>query len=57
MIIGIECVVDELGRVVIPKKYRDLYDIKEKDKLYVLGTEEGLMFSKKDFKLVEVESN
>ena len=29
MIIGIECVVDDLGRVVIPKKYRDLYDIKE----------------------------
>ncbi len=57
MIIGIECTVDDLGRVVIPKKYRDLYDIKEKDKLYVLGTEEGLQFSKRNFKLVEVEEN
>ncbi len=57
MVIGIECIVDELGRVVIPKKYRDLYDIKEKDKLYVLGTEDGLQFSKRNFKLVEVEGN
>ncbi len=41
--------ISERGQIVIPKQARDLFDIKDKDRLVVLGDEaEGLALVKED---------
>ena len=55
MIIGVETTVDNLGRIVIPKKYRKFYDINPRENVYVVGTEDGLLISKGNYKVVEVK--
>ncbi len=55
MVIGIEASIDELGRLTIPSKYRNFYNINPRDRVYVLGTEDGLLISKGNYKIVKVE--
>lgn len=38
--------VDDLGRIVLPKEFRDENDIKPKDRLCVRVTKEGLLLFK-----------
>lgn len=41
--IGITKKVDNLGRVVIPKEYRRLFEIESGDRVEILAIEEGII--------------
>lgn len=42
--------VDLLGRVVIPKEFRNLYGIDCEDKLRIIAVKEGILLIKSDVK-------
>ena len=41
--IGIMRQVDSLGRIVIPKELRTLYQIETNDQIEIIGTDEGIL--------------
>lgn len=45
--VGIIRKIDELGRIVIPKEFRDNFDMKEGDKLEIIANKEGQIILKK----------
>ena len=49
--IGLNKEIDNLGRLVIPKKMRDLFNIKREVELVV--TEEGILLRNPKYKLVK----
>ena len=55
MRIGIMRKVDNLGRVTIPKEYRDFYHLNEQAEICLIDTKEGLLISNPKYKVVQIE--
>ena len=45
---SVEKTIDGLGRVVLPKNFRDYYGISLKDKIYLIPTVDGILIKKSD---------
>ncbi|MBQ7974976.1 MAG: AbrB/MazE/SpoVT family DNA-binding domain-containing protein [Clostridia bacterium] len=54
MRVGLHKKIDNLGRVTIPKEYRDFYQLNEKDTVCLIDTKEGLLITNPKFKVVEI---
>ena len=54
--VGIRRPVDKLGRIVIPKEYREFYHLNQGDEVFVVDTTEGLLITNHKYKVVEVEN-
>ena len=53
---GIQKKVDALGRIVLPKEIRELYQIRDGDAVEIVSTENGILVKKPGYKLVCVEA-
>lgn len=53
--VGMMRKVDNLGRIVIPKEYRDFYHLNHNDKVFIVDTTEGLLITNPKYKTVEIE--
>ena len=47
--------VDKLGRVVIPKELREVYNLTKK--VEIIATEDGVLICHPKFKVVEINDN
>lgn len=54
MRVGFHRKVDNLGRVTIPKEYREFYRLNEQDTVCLIDTKEGLLITNPKFKVVEI---
>jgi len=54
-IIGIPRKVDNLGRIVIPKELREVYNIEKNTTLFICSTPEGILLTTQKYKLVEMD--
>ena len=54
MKVGMLINVDNLGRIVIPKEYREFYHISKKENVCLIGTTEGLLISNPKYKVIEI---
>ena len=52
--VGIKRQVDKLGRIVIPKEYREFYHIDHNDEVFIVDTNDGLLITNHKYKVVEV---
>lgn len=43
VVVGVTRHIDPLGRVTIPKEFRDLFHLRPEDTVEILGTEEGIL--------------
>ena len=50
--VGIIKVVDKLGRIVIPKEYRDRYGLKNNAE--IVATQEGVLIRNPEYMLVKI---
>ena len=57
MRVGMEVTIDKLGRIVIPKGYREFYHINKEDKLSLICTPDGLLITNPKFKMVEINQD
>lgn len=48
--------VDNLGRVTIPKEYRDFYNLNKEDEVCIIDTMEGLLLTNPKYKVVKIEN-
>lgn len=55
--IGMIRKIDNLGRVTIPKEYRDFYHMNEQDSICLIDTPDGLLLTNPKYKVVEVNSS
>lgn len=55
--VGIKRQVDKLGRIVIPKEYREFYHLDHNDEVFIVDTKDGLLITNHNYKVVEVENN
>ena len=53
--IGIVREVDNLGRIVIPKEYRNLYGLTKE--VEIIATKEGVLIRNPQYELVKKKSN
>ena len=53
--LGMEKKVDELGRIVIPKEYREFYHFDEN--VCLVQTERGVLITNPNYKMVRVAEN
>ena len=53
--VGMMRKVDNLGRIVIPKEYRDFYHLNHNDEVFIVDTTEGLLITNPKYKTVEIE--
>ena len=53
MILGIEKKVDDLGRVTIPKEFREFYHLDKK--VTLVETEKGLLITNPQYVMVAIE--
>ena len=56
MRIGMRKKVDNLGRVTIPKEYRDFYNLNAADEVCLVETTEGLLITNPKYKVVKIEN-
>ena len=56
MRIGMRKKVDNLGRVTIPKEYRDFYNLNATDEVCLVETTEGLLITNPKYKVVKIEN-
>lgn len=54
MLIGLIRKVDKLGRLVIPKEYRELYKLNCGDQAVMITTPEGILLTNPKYRIVEV---
>lgn len=54
MRVGMIRKIDNLGRITIPKEYRDFYHMNEQESIYLIDTPEGLLLTNPKYKVVEV---
>ncbi len=54
--VGIRVKVDNLGRIVIPKEYRDFYHLNHDDEVFIIDTTEGLLITNPKYKIIEIEN-
>lgn len=53
--VGMMRKVDNLGRIVIPKEYRDFYHLNHNDEVFIIDTPEGLLITNPKYKTVKIE--
>ena len=53
--VGMMRKVDNLGRIVIPKEYRDFYHLNHSDEVFIVDTTEGLLITNPKYKTVKVD--
>ena len=46
--------IDKLGRIVIPKEYREFYHTDKKDKVCLIDTPDGLLITNPKYKTVKI---
>ena len=51
--IGIVKEIDKLGRIVIPKEFRDRFGLSES--VEIIGTKSGILLRNPEYKLVKVD--
>jgi len=56
MRIGIHRKVDNLGRVTIPKEFREFYHLNEQDSVCLIDTQDGLLITSPKYKVVEIST-
>ena len=54
MRVGIIVNVDNNGRIVIPKEYREFYHMNRRDTVRVVDTPEGLLITNPKYKVVKI---
>lgn len=54
MRVGMLKKVDNLGRITIPKEYREFYRLNEKDVVCLIDTDKGILITNPKIKVVEV---
>ena len=54
MSVGMIIKVDNLGRIVIPKEFREFYHIEKNGKACLIDTMEGLLITNPKYKVVEI---
>ncbi len=54
MRIGMQITIDNLGRIVIPKEYREFYHMDKKDKVCLIDTPDGLLITNPKYKTVKI---
>lgn len=55
--VGIKRQVDKLGRIVIPKEYREFYHLDYNDEVFVVDTKDGLLITNPGYKVVKIENS
>lgn len=56
MRIGIRRKVDNLGRVTIPKEWRDFYHLDKQEEVCMIDTQDGLLITNPLYKVVRIEN-
>ena len=54
--VGIKRQVDKLGRIVIPKEYREFYHLDHNDEVFIVDTKDGLLITNHNYKVVKVNN-
>lgn len=54
MRVGMLIKVDNLGRIVIPKGYREFYNIEENGKVCLIDTIDGLLITNPKYKVIKI---
>ena len=54
MRVGMIIKVDNLGRIVIPKEYREFYHIEKNGKVSLIDTVDGLLIANPKYKVVKI---
>ncbi|MBR5152354.1 MAG: AbrB/MazE/SpoVT family DNA-binding domain-containing protein [Clostridia bacterium] len=54
MRVGIIRKIDKLGRVTLPKEYRDFYHMNENELVAVVDTPDGLLITNPKYKVIEI---
>lgn len=57
MILGMQKKMDSLGRITIPKEYRDFFHLIEGEYVSVTATKEGIFISNPKYTVVEIPAN
>ncbi len=52
--VGIKRQVDKLGRIVIPKEYREFYHLNCHDEVFIVDTKDGLLITNHNYKVIKV---
>ena len=52
--VGIKVKIDNLGRIVIPKQYRDFYHLNNEEGIFITATTEGLFISNPRYEIVKI---
>ena len=55
--IGMKAKIDDLGRIVIPKQYRDFYHLNNEEGIFVTATKEGVLISNPQYKVVKIDQD
>lgn len=55
MTVGIRRKVDNLGRVTIPKEFRDFYNLNKGEMICIIETTDGLLLTNPKYKVVKIE--
>lgn len=55
MRIGIKRKLDSLGRLVIPKEYREFYHFEKDGEVSIIDTPDGLLITNPNYKMVKTE--
>ena len=55
MSVGIMRKMDKLGRIVIPKVYREFYRLNKNEEVYMVETKDGILITNPKYKVVEIE--
>ena len=56
MRIGIRRKVDNLGRVTIPKEYRDFFHLDSSEEVCMIDTPDGVLITNPLYKVVKIEN-
>ena len=54
MRVGMQITIDNLGRIVIPKGYREFYHMDKNDKVCLIDTPDGLLITNPKYKMVKI---
>ncbi len=54
--IGMKIPVDKLGRIVIPKEYREFYHLDHNDEVFIVDTHDGVLITNHNYKVVKVNN-
>ena len=55
MSVGIIRKVDNLGRIVIPKVYREFYRLNKNEEVCMVETKDGILITNPKYKVVEIK--